>query len=143
MGYAARIAMARRTDKWLQAGPLEAEDEAIHTRVICRSCGNLYGEYRLAARPGVLLPVGHETNELPPEPGWVRVSPRRGGRGRLTGAGAYTIEEFEGKRYLRWQCGGRYDRRCGASPKVEWSRLVSRVRRSARQSPERPIEIAL
>ncbi len=136
--------MARRTDKWLQPGPPEAQDEAIHTLVICRSCGNAYGEYRLAARPGVLLPVGHETNELPSEPGWVRVGPRGPGvRGRLTGAAAYTIEEFEGRNYLRWTCGGRYDRRCGASPRIEWRRFVSRVRRRARQSSERPIEVRL
>lgn len=135
--------MANRTDNWLQPGPPEAVDEDVPTRVICRACGTLFGEYHLAAKPGLLVPVGHETNELPSEPGWVRVGPRRGGRGRLTGAAAYEIEVFEGRTYLRWHCGGRYVQRCGASPRVEWPKLVRRVRRLARQSPERPIEVAL
>ncbi len=131
-----------RANSWVLPGPPEAKDEAIHTRAVCHSCGTTFGEYHLAAR-GTLLPVGHETNELPSEPGWVRVTPRRSGRGRLTGAAAYTIEEYGGRTYLRWQCRGRYDTRCGASPKIEWAKLVRRVRRLAGQSPERPVEVRL
>lgn len=136
--------MPTRTDRWLLPGPPEALDEGIHTLVLCSGCGNALGEYTLAAHPGVLIPVGHERNELPSEPGWVRVSPRGAGvRGPLTGAAAYKIEVFEGRTYLRWRCGGRYGRRCGGSPKIEWRALVERVRRLTTQTPERPIEIAL
>ena len=135
--------MAKPTDKGLPPVPPEALDEAIHTRVICGSCGNAFGEYNLAAHPGLLIPLGHQTNELPSEPGSVRVSPRGPrGRGPLTGALAYKIEVFEGRTYLRWRCRG-YDRRCRARGKIEWRRLVQRVRRLASQSPERPIEVPL
>lgn len=136
--------MANRSDNWVLTGPPEALDEAIHIRVRCFSCGNAFGEYLLAARPGALLPVGHERNELPSEPGWIRVGPRPSSvRGPLTGALAYKIEVFEGRTYLRWRCRGRYAGRCRASPKIGWRALVKRVRRLATQTPERPIEIRL
>lgn len=129
---------------WIQHGPPEARDEAVHIRVVCRSCGTAFGEYQFAARPALLIAIGHETNELPSEPGWVRVGPRAAGvRGPLSGAVAYAIELLGSRTYLRWRCRGRYGRHCRASPKIEWAKLVRKVRRLARQSPNRPIEIAL
>ncbi len=136
--------MARRSENWQQPGPPEAPDEAIQIRVRCFSCGSAFGEYLLAAQPGLLLPLGHETNELPSEPGWRRVGGRPVGvRGPLTGATAYRIERFGGRTYLRWRCGGGQGGRCGASPKIEWRKLVTRARRLSAKSPERPIEIRL
>lgn len=129
--------------KWSLSGPPETSDEAIHVLVLCRSCGHVFGEYLLAGRVGLLSPVGHESNELPQEPGWVRVGARTAKRGRLSGAVAYKLETFKGKTYVRWICRGRHNVRCSSRPKIEWTRLVGRAMRLAQEAPERPIEIRL
>ncbi|TMK37738.1 MAG: hypothetical protein E6G58_01155 [Actinobacteria bacterium] len=135
--------MAKRTARWRLQGPPEGPDEGIHVVVVCSRCRNAFGEYRVVPNLAMLLPVGHERNEPPSEPGWGAVTPRVGGRGRLTGARAYTVEEIAGRPHLVWRCRGRYDTRCRNEPKIERSTFIKEVRALAAGTSERPIEIRL
>ncbi len=122
----------------------ESLDEAIYVRVRCRACGNVFEEYNLLPRTGDLISPNHPMNERPAASGWKRSGPRPDGvRGLLSGGSAYRLEQFEGKPYYRWRCGGKNQIGCSSRPKIAPAELVVRARRLASETSERPIELWL